>query len=53
MSLHECPDCGYEVATNSTTAGPFKVPPDIVCINCEVLMHVDPDVTINMDQVKR
>ena len=52
MSLHECPDCGSAVATNSTTAGAFEVPPKIVCVNCSVLMDVDPDVTVNMEVVE-
>jgi predicted RNA-binding Zn-ribbon protein involved in translation (DUF1610 family) len=52
MSLHTCPGCGAEVATNSTTAGAFAVPPMIVCVDCGVEMNVDPDVTVDMDQVR-
>lgn len=52
MSLHTCPDCGHEVATNSTTAGAFAVPPTIVCVECGAEMNVDRDVTVDMDQVR-
>lgn len=52
MSYHECPECGAAVATNSTSAGAFELPPDIVCVECGVLMDVDPDVAVNMDEVK-
>lgn len=42
MSLHECPRCGTEIATNSTTAGAFEVPPILHCVHGEqaVEMHV-------------
>lgn len=33
MSLHECPRCGRETATNSTTAGAFEMPPTLYCIH--------------------
>lgn len=51
MSLHTCPQCGYEVATNSTTAGAFSVPPNIVCVKCSAQMEADPDVTVDMDRI--
>ena len=35
MSLHECPRCGHETATNSTTAGAFEVPPTLYCVHGE------------------
>lgn len=35
MSLHECPRCGNETATNSTTAGAFEVPPTLYCVHGE------------------
>ena len=52
MSFHECPECGAAVATNSTTGGAFDLPPTIVCVECGVEMHADPDVTVNMDEVR-
>jgi len=52
MSFHECPECDNAVATNSTTAGAFAVPPKIVCADCGVVMHCDPDVTVDMEQVR-
>lgn len=52
MSLHECPECDAAVATNSTSAGAFELPPTIVCVECGVEMDVDPDVTVNMDEVR-
>ncbi|MFC6720873.1 hypothetical protein ACFQGT_00310 [Natrialbaceae archaeon GCM10025810] len=33
MSLHECPRCGNEVATNATTAGAFELPPTLYCVH--------------------
>jgi hypothetical protein len=48
MSLHECPRCGHEIATNSTTAGAFEAPPKLLCV------HDQPDGTaeaVEMDVV--
>lgn len=42
MSLHECPECGSQVATNSTTAGAFEVPPTLYCLH---------DVQVEMDVI--
>lgn len=33
MSLHECPRCGKEIGTNSTSAGAFEIPPTLCCIH--------------------
>jgi len=33
VSLHECPRCGRETATNSTTAGAFDLPPTLYCVH--------------------
>lgn len=52
MSLHECPECDTAVATNDTTAGAFSVPPTIVCATCGVEMDCDPDVEVDMEQVR-
>ena len=52
MSFHECLECGNAVATNTTTAGPFEVPPKIVCVDCGVVMDCDPNVTVDMSKVK-
>lgn len=41
MSLHECPRCGNEVATNSTTAGAFEVPPTLYCVHGEEAVEMD------------
>jgi len=41
MSLHECPRCGDEVATNSTTAGAFEVPPTLYCVHGEEAVEMD------------
>jgi len=41
MSLHECPRCGRETATNSTTAGAFEVPPTLYCIHGEDAVEMD------------
>jgi hypothetical protein len=35
MSLHKCPRCGDETATNHTTAGAFEIPPTLYCIHGE------------------
>ena len=53
MSLHECPDCDNVVATNSTTAGAFEMAPDIVCVDCGVVMNCDADVKVDMDKVRQ
>ena len=41
MSLHECPRCGHEIATNSTTAGAFEVPPKLHCVHGEEAVEMD------------
>lgn len=41
MSLHECPRCGNETATNSTTGGAFAVPPTLYCIHGEEAVEMD------------
>lgn len=41
MSLHECPRCGNEVATNSTSAEPFSVPPTLYCVHDEEAVKMD------------
>lgn len=53
MSLHECPECDVAVATNSTSAGVFSLPPTLVCTKCGVEMDVDPDVTVDMEKVRQ
>ena len=53
MSFHSCPECSKAVATNTTTAGAFELPPDIVCCECGVVMDVDPDVKVDMDKLKQ
>jgi hypothetical protein len=41
MSLHECPRCGRETATNSTTVGPLEVPPTLYCVHDEEAVKMD------------
>jgi hypothetical protein len=41
MSLHECPRCGKEVATNSTTAGAFEVPPTLHCVHDQEAVEME------------
>jgi len=41
MSLHECPRCGHEIATNSTTAGAFDLPPTLYCVHGEEAIEMD------------
>jgi hypothetical protein len=41
MSLHKCPRCGTETATNSTTAGAFAVPPTLLCVHGEEAVEMD------------
>lgn len=41
MSLHECPRCGHEVATNSTTGGAFEVPPTLYCVHGEEAVEMN------------
>jgi transcription elongation factor Elf1 len=41
MSLHECPRCGHETATNSTVAGPFETPPTLYCVHGEEAVEMD------------
>jgi len=49
MSLHECPQCGHETATNSTTAGAFEVPPTLYCVHGEeaIEMKLVTDADVN------
>jgi len=41
MSLYECPRCGNETATNSTTAGAFEVPPTLYCVHGEEAVEME------------
>lgn len=41
MSLHECPRCGSQTATNSTTAGAFNVPPTLYCAHEEEAVKME------------
>lgn len=41
MSLHECPRCGNETATNSTTAGAFDLPPTLYCVHGEDAVEME------------
>lgn len=41
MSLHECPRCEKEIATNSTTAGAFEVPPTLHCVHGDEAVKMD------------
>lgn len=41
MSLHECPRCGNETATNSKTAGAFAVPPTLYCVHDEEAVEME------------
>jgi len=41
MSLHECPRCGNEIATNSTTAGAFDLPPTLYCAHDEEAVEME------------
>lgn len=41
MSLHECPRCGHEIATNSTTVGAFEAPPRLYCVHGEDAVEMD------------
>lgn len=41
MSLHECPRCGKEIATNSTTAGAFEVAPTLYCVHGDEAVEMD------------
>ena len=53
MSLHQCPRCGHEVATNSTTAGAFEVPPTLYCVHGEeaVEMELVTDAGLNEEAI--
>jgi len=33
VSLHECPRCGSETATNSTVTEAFRIPPTLYCVH--------------------
>jgi len=35
MSLHECPRCGRETATNDVVTQSFQLPPTLYCIHGE------------------
>jgi len=41
LSLHECPRCGKEIATNSTTAGAFEVSPTLYCVHGEEAVEME------------
>lgn len=41
MSLHECPRCGHEIATNSTVTTSFQVPPTLYCVHGEEAVEMD------------
>jgi len=41
MSLHECPRCGRETATNSTIAGSLEVPPTLYCVHGEEAVEME------------
>lgn len=41
MSLHSCPQCDSEVATNTTTAGAFEVPPTLYCVHDEEAVEME------------
>lgn len=41
MSLHECPRCENQVATNSTSAGPFEVPPTLYCAHGDEAVEME------------
>ena len=41
MSLHECPRCGKETTTNSTTAGAFSLPPTLYCVHGEEAVEME------------
>jgi len=41
MSLHECPRCGNEVATNAEVGGAFALPPTLYCPHGEVAVEMD------------
>lgn len=41
MSLHECPRCGRETATNSTTTHAFDLPPTLYCVHGEEAVEMD------------
>lgn len=41
MSLHECPRCGHETATNSVTTGSFQLPPTLYCVHGKEAVEMD------------
>jgi len=41
MSLHECPRCGNEIATNSTVTTSFQLPPTLHCVHGEEAVEMD------------
>lgn len=49
MSLHRCPRCGHEVATNSTTAGAFDLPPTLYCVHDDTEEAVEMEVVSEAD----
>lgn len=50
MSLHECPRCGREVVTNSTTAGAFAVPPTLHCVHGDEAVEMDVTSEASFDE---
>lgn len=41
MSLHECPRCGNETATNAKVTSSFQLPPTLYCIHGEEAVEMD------------
>jgi len=41
MPLMACPRCEHEVATNSTTAGAFELPPTLYCIHGDEAVEME------------
>ena len=41
MSLHECPRCGNETATNSTVTEALQVPPTLYCVHGEEAVKME------------
>lgn len=41
MSLHKCPRCGHETATNSKSAGAFELPPTLYCVHGEEAVEME------------
>lgn len=52
MSLHECPRCGNEAATNSRVTA-LEVPPSLLCVHGEeaVKMELVTDQKVNDEAI--